>query len=47
VLASVFLKKIQTTPLMTWEDGVKAMKKAKMAAYRPPNSDPIYLDRSS
>ena len=47
LLASGVFKKIQTTPLMTWEDGVKSMKKAKMAAYRPPTSDPIYLDRSS
>ena len=44
--ASGVFKKIKTTPLMTWEDGVEAMKKAKKAAYQPPDDDPVYLDRA-
>lgn len=31
------LKSIKTTPLMTWEEGVEAMKKAGGAGYRPPS----------
>ena len=47
LLASGVFKKIMTTPLMTWEDGVEAMKKAKKAAYQPPTDGSVYLDRSS
>ena len=47
LLASGVFKKIQTTPLMTWEDGVEAMKKAKKVAYQPPDDGSVYLDRSS
>ena len=47
LLASGVFKSIKTTPLMTWEDGVKAMKKAKKAAYQPPSDGSVYLDRSS
>ena len=46
LMASGVFKAIKTTPLMTWEDGVKAMKKAKKAAYHPPENS-VYLDRSS
>jgi uncharacterized protein with GYD domain len=46
LLASGVFKEIKTTPLMTWEEGVGAMKKAKKAAYQPPK-DVVYLDRSS
>ncbi len=47
LLASGVFESIKTTPLMTWEDGVEAMKKAKNAAYHPPNEGSVYLDRSS
>jgi uncharacterized protein with GYD domain len=47
LLASGVFKKIITTPLMTWEAGVEAMKKAKKAAYQPPIDASVYLDRSS
>ncbi len=47
LLASGVFKKIKITPLMTWEDGVEAMKKAKKAAYQPPNDGSVYLDRSN
>ena len=46
LLASGVFKTIKTTPLMTWENGVKAMKKAKKVAYQPPSEDPIYLNRT-
>lgn len=46
LLASGVFKEIKTTPLMTWENGVKAMKKAKKVAYQPPSEDPIYIDRA-
>jgi uncharacterized protein with GYD domain len=45
LLASGFFNKIKTTPLMTWEEGVEAMKKAKKTAYHPLNNGSIYLDR--
>ena len=47
LLASGVFKKIKTTSLMTWEDGVEAMKKAKEVAYHPPTEDSVYLDRAS
>ena len=45
LLASGVFKAIKTTPLMTWEDGVAAMKKAKKAAYQPPGDESVYLNR--
>lgn len=47
LLASGVFKAIKTTPLMTWDDGVKAMKKAKEVIYKPPNDGALYLDRSN
>ena len=32
------LRAVKTTPLVTWEDGVKAMKKAGQISYKPPTS---------
>ena len=46
LLASGVFKTIKTTPLMTWEDSVKAMKKAKKAAYQPPSDGSVYLNRA-
>jgi uncharacterized protein with GYD domain len=45
LLTSGVFKKIKTTPLMSWEDCVKAMKKAKKTAYHPLSSGSVYLDR--
>ena len=47
LMASGVFKTIKTTPLMTWEDGVEAMKKAKKVAYNPPSEGSVYLDRSN
>ena len=47
LLASGVFKSIKTTPLMTWEDGAEAMRKAKKAAYQPPSDGSVYLVRSS
>ena len=47
LLASGVFKTIKTTPLLTWEDGVEAMKKAKKVAYNPPSEGSVYLDRSN
>ena len=44
IMAGGGIKNIKTTPMMTWEDGVKAMKKAKKASYNPPTQNPM-LDR--
>jgi len=46
LMASGVFKTIKTTPLMTWEDGMEAMKKAKKAAYQPPGDASVYLDRA-
>lgn len=32
------LKSLKTTPLMTWEEGLEAMRGASDVAYRPPGS---------
>ena len=47
LMASGVFKKIRTTLLMAWKEGVEAMKKAKKAAYQPPSDGEFYLDRSS
>lgn len=44
LMAGGGIKNIKTTPMMTWKDGVKAMKKAKKASYKPPLDNPM-LDR--
>lgn len=31
-------KAVKTTPLMAWEEGIEAMRKAAVAGFRPPNS---------
>ena len=47
LMASGVFKTVKTTPLMEWEEGLEAMKKAKKVTYHPPKPDTIYLDRSS
>jgi uncharacterized protein with GYD domain len=39
-------RQVKITPLMTWDEGVQAMKKAKKANYTPPKKNPM-LDRTS
>lgn len=39
------VKSVKTTPLVTWEEGIEAMKKAKKATYKPPESNPM-IDRA-
>lgn len=33
--------KVKTTPLLTWAEGMEAMKMAKKAVYRPPEESPM------
>jgi uncharacterized protein with GYD domain len=44
LMAGGGIKNVKTTPMITWEEGVKAMKKAKKASYKPPEDNPM-LDR--
>jgi len=39
------VKSVKTTPLVTWEEGIEAMKKAKKATYKPPEKNPM-IDRA-
>ena len=39
------VKRVKTTPLVTWKEGIEAMKKAKKATYKPPESNPM-IDRA-
>lgn len=39
------VKHVKTTPLVTWKEGVEAMKKARKATYKPPESNPM-IDRA-
>ena len=45
LMASGVFKKIKTSSLITWDDGVEAMKKAKKVAYQPPVDKLEYLNR--
>lgn len=44
IMAGGGVKNVHTTHLISWEEGIKAMKKAKEVAYKPPESNPM-LDR--
>jgi uncharacterized protein with GYD domain len=37
------VKAVKTTPLMTFEEGIEALKKAKVAEYAPPRSEIPYF----
>jgi uncharacterized protein with GYD domain len=37
------VKAVKTTPLMTFEEGIEALKKAKVAEYAPPHSEIPYF----
>jgi uncharacterized protein with GYD domain len=43
--ASGAFKTVKTTPLLSWEDAVKAMKQAKTVLYELPSDDPLFLKR--
>jgi len=45
MMAGGGVKNVKTVALMTWNEGVEAMRMAKNAAYRPPKLDPM-LDRT-
>ncbi len=45
MMAGGGIKNVKTTPLISWEDGVEAMKKAKKAAYKPPEENPMLVRR--
>jgi uncharacterized protein with GYD domain len=41
LMAGGAVKNVYTTPLMTFEQGIEAMKKARTAAYTPPKENPM------
>ena len=43
VAAGGAMKAVKTTPLLTFEDGIEAMRKARKAAYTPPRSEIPYF----
>jgi uncharacterized protein with GYD domain len=43
VAAGRAIRSVKTTPLMTFEDGIEALKKAKEAEYAPPPSEIPYF----
>ena len=43
IAAGGAIRSIKTTPLMTFEDGIKALQKAKAAEYTPPPSETPYF----
>lgn len=45
LLASGAYKTVKTTPLMKWDDGVKAMSEAKKALFNLSNEDTVFLKR--
>lgn len=44
LMAGGGVQNIKTTPLLTFEEGVKSMKKAKKVSYIPPTDNPM-IDR--
>ena len=44
VMSGGGVKHVKTIPLVSWEEDIKAMKKAKKATYKPPESNPM-IDR--
>jgi uncharacterized protein with GYD domain len=43
--ASGAFKSVKTTLMLNWEEGVKAMKKAKKVLFELPSEDPLFLKR--
>ena len=43
IAAGGAIKSVKTTPLMTFEDGIKALQKAQEAEYAPPRSEIPYF----
>ena len=44
LMAGGGIKTVKTTPMITWDEGVTAMRNAKKASYKPPANNPM-LDR--
>jgi uncharacterized protein with GYD domain len=40
-MAQFAVKAVKTLPLITWEEGIQAMEKARKAAYKPPETNPM------
>ena len=40
-MAEFAVKTVKTIPLLTWDEGIEAMKKAHKAAYKPPETNPM------
>jgi hypothetical protein len=38
-MAQFAVKAVKTIPLITWDEGIKAMKKAREASYKPPENN--------
>jgi uncharacterized protein with GYD domain len=43
-MAQFAVKAVKTVPLLTWDEGIEAMKKAREASYKPPEN--LMLKRS-
>ena len=41
IIASGAVRNVKTVQLMSWDEGVEAMKEAKKALYKPPEKDPM------
>ena len=44
-MAEFAVKSVKTIPLITWDESIEAMNKARKAAYKPPETNPM-LTRS-
>jgi uncharacterized protein with GYD domain len=44
IMAGGAVRNVKIVQLMSWDEGVEAMKKARKAVYKPPTKDPM-LDR--
>ncbi|MCW4009652.1 MAG: GYD domain-containing protein [Candidatus Bathyarchaeota archaeon] len=40
-LAQFAVQSVKTIPLISWEEGIQAMQKARQAAYKPPKTNPM------
>jgi len=40
-MAQFAVKTVKTIPLLTWDEGIEAMGKARKAAYKPPETSPM------
>ncbi len=40
-MAQFAVKTVKTIPLITWDEGMEAMRKARETAYKPPETNPM------